>query len=69
MTLYGLLGAATSAMDSYDALDIKHIQNDTLSGKSIKCQEKYILKSDQTISFHAEGAVFVSRGALIKLHQ
>ena len=33
MALYGLLGAATSAMESFDALDIKHIQHDTLSGK------------------------------------
>ena len=33
MALYGLLGAATSAMESFDALDIKHIQHDTLSGR------------------------------------
>ena len=33
MALYGLLGAATSAMASFDALDIKHIQHDTLSGR------------------------------------
>ena len=33
MSLHGMLGAATSAIDSFDALDIKHIQHDTLSGK------------------------------------
>ena len=33
MALHGLLGAAASAMASFDALDIKHIQHDTLSGK------------------------------------
>ena len=32
MSLHGMLGAATSAIDSFDALDIKHIQHDTLSG-------------------------------------
>ena len=35
MSLHGMLGAATSAMDSFDALDIKHIQHDTLSGKRL----------------------------------
>ena len=33
MSLRGLLGAAPSAMESFDALDIKHIQHDTLSGE------------------------------------
>lgn len=35
MSLHGMLGAATSAIDSFDALDIKHIQHDTLSGKCL----------------------------------
>ena len=35
MSLHGMLGAATSAIDSFDALDIKHIQHDTLSGKRL----------------------------------
>ena len=33
--LHGLLGAASSSMDAFDALDIKHIQHDTLSGETI----------------------------------
>lgn len=32
MGLYGLLGAPTMALESFTALDIKHIQHDTLSG-------------------------------------
>ncbi|KAK9902038.1 hypothetical protein WJX75_002093 [Coccomyxa subellipsoidea] len=32
MGLYGLLGAPTLAVESFTALDIKHIQHDTLSG-------------------------------------
>lgn len=33
MGLYGLLGAPTLAVENFTALDIKHIQHDTLSGK------------------------------------
>ena len=33
LTLRGLLGAAPSAMECFDALAIKHIQHDTLSGE------------------------------------
>ena len=33
MGLYGLLGAPNLAVENYTALDIKHIQHDTLSGQ------------------------------------
>lgn len=32
MGLYGLLGAPGMAVNNFNALDIKHIQHDTLSG-------------------------------------
>ena len=47
MALHGLLGAATSAMDSFDALDIKHIQHDTLSGKPAGNRHRLPLEAAQ----------------------
>ena len=52
MSLHGMLGAATSAIDSFDALDIKHIQHDTLSGKCLCNDPKCTIVAFYPCWFH-----------------
>ena len=48
MGLYGLLGAPTLAVESFSALDIKHIQHDTLSGTCLALA-KHISSHDTAV--------------------